>query len=92
MNTVQKERLRCNNTDKFCSLTFEEVYSLKHVSFGDSIAFCCFQEQGYLFHLLKRHARVLDGLDRLVGWIQAVDELTQHLDTQTRGGYLLIYS
>lgn len=65
-------------------LTFKEVHSLKHVSFGDSIVFRSFEEQGYLFHLLKCHARALDGLDRLVGSIQAVDELRENLDAQRR--------
>lgn len=75
----------CNNADKFYwLLTFKEVYSLKHVSFGDSIVFCSFKEHGYLFHLLKCHAGTLDGLDRLVRSGQAVDELTKQLDTRGR--------
>lgn len=65
-------------------LTFKEVYSLKHVRFGDSIVFPSFEEHGYLFHLLKYHAGALDALDRLVCFIQTVDELTQHLDTQRK--------
>lgn len=62
-------------------LTLKEVYSLKDVSFGDSVTFSCSEEHGDLLHLLECHARALDGLDWLVGSIQAVDELTQHLDT-----------
>lgn len=65
-------------------LTFKEVYSLKHVRFGDSIVLPSFEEHGYLFHLLEYHAGGLDVLDRLVGCMQAVDELTQNLDTWRR--------
>lgn len=61
-------------------LAFKEVYRLEHVSFQHSIAFCSFEEHGDLLHLLKCHARALDGLDRLVGSIKAVDEFTQHLE------------
>lgn len=60
-------------------LAFKEVDGLEHVSFQHSIVFCSFKEQGDLLHLLKCHARALDGLDRLVGSIKAVDEFTQHL-------------
>ena len=66
-----------------CWLTFKEVHSLKHVSFGDSIFFCSLQEQRYLLHLLEGHAGLLDDLDRLVGCIKAVDELRKHLHTHT---------
>lgn len=62
--------LYCKNTvvvSFACWLTFKEVHSLKHISFGDSIFFCSLQEQRDLFHLLEGHAGLLDGLDRLVG-------------------------
>lgn len=54
---------------QMCFLTIKEVYSLKHVRLFDSVSFRRRQEQGYLLHLLKCHAVVLDGLDRLVGSI-----------------------
>lgn len=71
-------------------LTFKEVYSLEHVSFGDSIVLCSFEKHGDLLHLLECHAGALDGLDGLVGSTQAVDELWQHLGTQSRSRSLLV--
>lgn len=70
-------------------LTFKEVYGLEHVSFGDSIVFRSFEKHGDLLHLLKCHAGALDGLDGLVGSIQAVDELRQHLKTQKKEDFPL---
>lgn len=75
--------LNCYSKEKLLLvgyLTLKEVYSLKYVSFGDSVTFSCSEEHGDLLHLFECHARALDGLDWLVGSTQAVDELTQHLD------------
>lgn len=59
--------------------TFKEVYSLKHVSFGNSIVFNGFKKLDNLFHLLKSQTGTLDAFDRLIRSMQAVDEMTEHL-------------
>lgn len=63
-------------------LTLIEIYSLEHVRFDNAVTFSSFEEQGDLLHLLERHGGRFDGLDGFVGSMQAVDEFTEHLQTE----------
>lgn len=68
---------------RVCGLTLKQVYGLEHVRFDDAITFSSFEEHGDQLHLFEGHCGGFDGLDGFVGSMQAVDELTEHLQTPT---------
>ncbi|PWA22944.1 hypothetical protein CCH79_00002051, partial [Gambusia affinis] len=83
LNRVPQERSgaddKCYRAERRAERT---IYSLEHVRFDDSVAFCGFKEHGDLLHLLEGHTGGFNGLNGFVGSIQAVDELTQYLNTE----------